>query len=75
MTSNAISNLAGTTGYQMRAPKAQQNAEQSFSDMLGQTAPTMQSPADGVQQTAQPAKEQPNQTDQKQKHHPDSDLF
>ena len=66
MTSNAISNLAGTTEYQMRAPKAQQNAEQSFSDMLGQTAPTMQSPAAGVQQTAQPAKEQPNQTDQKQ---------
>ena len=66
MTSNAISNLAGTTGYQMRAPKAQQNAEQSFSDMLGQTAPTMQSPAAGVQQTAQPAKEQPKQTDQQQ---------
>lgn len=66
MTSNAISNLAGTTGYQMRAPKAQQNAEQSFSDMLGQTAPTVQSPADGVQQTAQPAKEQPKQTDQQQ---------
>lgn len=66
MTSNAISNLAGTTGYQMRAPKAQQNAEQSFSDMLGQTAPTMQSPADGVQQTAQTVKEQPKQTDQKQ---------
>lgn len=66
MTSNAISNLAGTTGYQMRAPKAQQNAEQSFSDMLRQTAPTAQSPADGVQQTAQPAKEQPDQTDLKQ---------
>ena len=66
MTSNAISNLAGTTGYQMRAPKAQQNAEQSFSDMLGQTAPTMQSPAAGVQQTAQTVKEQPKQTDQKQ---------
>ena len=66
MTRNAISNLAGTTGYQMRAPKAQQNAEQSFSDMLGQTAPTMQSPAAGVQQTAQPAKEQPKQTDQQQ---------
>lgn len=66
MTSNAISNLAGTTGYQMRAPKAQQNAEQSFSDMLRQTAPTVQSPAEGVQQTAQPAKEQPDQTDLKQ---------
>lgn len=66
MTSNAISNLAGTTGYQMRDPKAQQNAEQSFSDMLRQTAPTVQSPADGVQQTAQPAKEQPKQTDQQQ---------
>ncbi len=66
MTSNAISNLAGATGYQMRAPKAQQNAEQSFSDMLRQTAPTAQSPADGVQQTAQPAKEQPDQTDLKQ---------
>ena len=66
MTSNAISNLAGTTGYQMRAPKAQQNAEQSFSDMLRQTAPTVQSPADGVQQTAQPVKEQPKQTDQQQ---------
>ena len=66
MTSNAISNLAGATGYQMRAPKAQQNAEQSFSDMLRQTAPTVQSPADGVQQTAQPAKEQPDQTDLKQ---------
>ena len=66
MTSNAISNLAGTTGYQMRAPKAQQNAEQSFSDMLGQTAPTVQSPAAGVQQTAQPVKEQPKQTDQQQ---------
>lgn len=66
MTSNAISNLAGATGYQMRAPKAQQNAEQSFSDMLGQTAPTVQSPADGVQQTAQPVKEQPKQTDQQQ---------
>ena len=52
MTSNAISNLAGATGYQMSAPKAQQNAEQSFSDMLRQTAPTVQSPADGVQQTA-----------------------
>lgn len=66
MTSNAISNLAGATGYQMRAPKAQQNAEQSFSDMLRQTAPTVQSPADGVQQTAQPAKEQPDQTDLQQ---------
>ena len=66
MTSNAISNLAGTTGYQMRAPKAQQNAEQSFSDMLRQTAPTVQSPAEGVQQTAQPAKDQPDQTDLKQ---------
>lgn len=66
MTSNAISNLAGTTEYQMRAPKAQQNAEQSFSDMLGQTAPTMQSPAAGVQQTAQTVKEQPKQTDQQQ---------
>lgn len=66
MTSNAISNLAGTTEYQMRAPKAQQNAEQSFSDMLGQTAQTMQSPAAGVQQTAQTVKEQPKQTDQKQ---------
>ena len=66
MTSNAISNLTGTTGYQMRAPKAQQNAEQSFSDMLRQTAPTVQSPADGVQQTAQPVKEQPKQTDQQQ---------
>lgn len=66
MTSNAISNLAGATGYQMRAPKAQQNAEQGFSDMLRQTAPTVQSPADGVQQTAQPAKEQPKQTDLQQ---------
>lgn len=66
MTSNAISNLAGTTGYQMRAPKAQQNAEQSFSDMLRQTAPTMQSPAESAQQTAQPVKEQPKQTDQQQ---------
>lgn len=66
MTSNAISNLAGTTGYQMRAPKAQQNAEQSFSDMLRQTAPTMQSPAESAQQTAEPAKEQPKQTDQQQ---------
>ena len=66
MTSNAISNLAGTTGYQMSAPKAQQNAEQSFSDMLRQTAPTMQSPAEGVQQTAEPAKEQPKQTDLQQ---------
>lgn len=66
MTSNAISNLAGTTGYQMSAPKAQQNAEQSFSDMLRQTAPTVQSPADGVQQTAQTVKEQPKQTDQQQ---------
>ena len=66
MTSNAISNLAGATGYQMSAPKAQQNAEQSFSDMLRQTAPTVQSPADGVQQTAQMAKEQPKQTDQQQ---------
>ena len=66
MTSNAISNLAGTTGYQMSAPKAQQNAEQSFSDMLRQTAPTVQSPADGAQQTAQPAKEQPKQADLQQ---------
>lgn len=66
MTSNAISNLAGATVYQMSAPKAQQNAEQSFSDMLRQTAPTVQSPADGVQQTAQPVKEQPKQTDQQQ---------
>lgn len=66
MTSNAISNLAGATGYQMSAPKAQQNAEQSFSDMLRQTAPTVQSPADGAQQTAQPVKEQPKQTDQQQ---------
>lgn len=66
MTSNAISNLAGTTGYQMNAPKTQQNAEQSFSDMLRQTAPTMQSPAEGVQQTAQTVKEQPKQTDQQQ---------
>ena len=66
MTSNAISNLAGATGYQMRAPKAQQNAEQSFSDMLRQTAPTVQSLADGVQQTAQPAKEQPDQADLQQ---------
>lgn len=66
MTSNAISNLAGATGYQMSAPKAQQNAEQSFSDMLRQTASTVQSPADGVQQTAQPVKEQPKQTDQQQ---------
>lgn len=66
MTSNAISNLAGATGYQMSAPKAQQNAEQSFSDMLRQTVPTVQSPADGVQQTAQPVKEQPKQTDQQQ---------
>ena len=66
MTSNAISNLAGTTGYQMRAPKAQQNAEQSFSDMLRQTAPTMQSPAESAQQTAEPAKEQPDQADLQQ---------
>lgn len=66
MTSNAISNLAGATGYQMRAPKAQQNAEQSFSDMLRQTAPTMQSPAEGAQQTAEPAKEQPDQADLQQ---------
>ena len=66
MTSNAISNLAGATGYQMSAPKAQQNAEQSFSDMLRQTAPTVQSPADGAQQTAQPAKEQPDQADLQQ---------
>ena len=66
MTSNAISNLAGTTGYQMRAPKAQQNAEQSFSDMLRQTAPTMQSPAESAQQTAEPAKEQPKQADLQQ---------
>lgn len=66
MTSNAISNLAGATGYQMSAPKAQQNTEQSFSDMLRQTAPTVQSPADGVQQTAQTVKEQPKQTDQQQ---------
>lgn len=66
MTSNAISSLAGTTGYQMRAPKAQQNAEQSFSDMLRQTAPTMQSPAESAQQTAEPAKEQPDQADLQQ---------
>lgn len=66
MTSNAISSLAGTTGYQMRAPKAQQNAEQSFSDMLRQTAPTMQSPAESAQQTAEPAKEQPDQEDLQQ---------
>ena len=66
MTSNAISNLAGATGYQMSAPKVQQNAEQSFSDMLRQTAPTVQSPADGAQQTAQPAKEQPDQADLQQ---------
>lgn len=66
MTSNAISNLAGTTGYQMRAPKAQQNAEQSFSDMLRQTAPTMQRPAESAQQTAEPAKEQPDQADLQQ---------
>lgn len=66
MTSNAISNLAGATGYQMSAPKAQQNAEQSFSDMLRQTAPTMQSPAESAQQTAEPAKEQPDQADQQQ---------
>ena len=66
MTSNAISNLAGATGYQTSAPKAQQNAEQSFSDMLRQTAPSVQSPADGAQQTAQPVKEQPKQTDQQQ---------
>lgn len=66
MTSNAISNLAGTTGYQMRAPKAQQNAEQSFSDMLRQTAPTMQSSAESAQQTAEPAKEQPDQADLQQ---------
>lgn len=66
MTSNAISNLAGTTGHQMRAPKAQQNAEQSFSDMLRQTAPTMQSPAESAQQTAEPAKEQPDQADLQQ---------
>ena len=64
MTSNAISNLAGATGYQMRAPKAQQNAEQSFSDMLRQTAPTVQNQAEGVQQTAQMAKEQPKQETQ-----------
>lgn len=66
MTSNAISNLAGATGYQMRAPKAQQNAEQSFSDMLRQTAPTMQSPAESAHQTAEPAKEQPDQADLQQ---------
>lgn len=66
MTSNAISNLAGATGYQMSAPKAQQNAEQSFSDMLRQTAPTMQSPAESAQQTAEPAKEQPDQADLQQ---------
>lgn len=66
MTSNAISSLAGTTGYQMRVPKAQQNAEQSFSDMLRQTAPTMQSPAESAQQTAEPAKEQPDQADLQQ---------
>lgn len=63
MTSNAISNLAGTTGYQTSAPKTQQNAEQNFSDMLRQTAPVVQSPAEGVQQTA---KEQPKQTDTQQ---------
>ena len=66
MTSNAISNLAGATGYQTSAPKAQQNAEQSFSDMLRQTAPTVQSPAESVQQTAEPAKEQPDQADLQQ---------
>lgn len=63
MTSNAISNLAGTTGYQTSTPKTQQNAEQNFSDMLRQTAPVVQSPAEGVQQTA---KEQPKQTDTQQ---------
>lgn len=63
MTSNAISNLAGTTGYQTSAPKTQQNVEQNFSDMLRQTAPVVQSPAEGVQQTA---KEQPKQTDTQQ---------
>ena len=64
MTSNAISNLAGTTGYQVNAPKTQQNTEQSFSDMLRQTAPTVQNQAEGVQQTAQTAKEQPKQETQ-----------
>ena len=63
MTSNAISNLAGTTGYQVNAPKTQQNTEQSFSDMLRQTAPVVQSPAEGVQQAAQTTKEQSKQTD------------
>ena len=63
MTSNAISNLAGTTGYQTSTPKTQQNVEQNFSDMLRQTAPVVQSPAEGVQQTA---KEQPKQTDTQQ---------
>ena len=63
MTSNAISNLAGATGYQTSAKKTQQNAERNFSDMLRQTAPTVQSPADGVQQAVQPAKEQPKQVD------------
>ena len=66
MTSNAISNLAGTTGYQVNAPKTQQNTEQSFSDMLRQTAPIVQNQAEGVQQTAQTVKEQPKQTDQQQ---------
>lgn len=66
MTSNAISNLAGTTGYQVNAPKAQQNTEQSFSDMLKQTAPVVQSLAEGVQQAAQTTKEQPKQTDVQQ---------
>lgn len=65
MTSNAISNLTGTT-YQVNAPKTQQNTEQSFSDMLRQTAPTVQNQAEGVQQTAQTAKEQPKQTDTQQ---------
>ncbi|MBU5429347.1 flagellar hook-length control protein FliK [Kineothrix sp. MSJ-39] len=65
MTSNAISNLTGTT-YQVNAPKTQQNTEQSFSDMLRQTAPTVQSQAEGVQQTAQTTKEQPKQTDTQQ---------
>ena len=63
MTSNAISNLAGTTGYQANAPKTQQSADQSFSDMFRQTAPTVQNTAEGVQQAAKPVKEQPKQAD------------
>ncbi len=66
MTSNAISNLAGTTGYQANAPKTQQSAEQSFSDMLRQTAPVVQNMAENVQQAAQPVKEQQKQTDTRQ---------